>query len=113
MITSVPGVSSQNVVIAAMASVEPQSNPSKNVARPGLQGASQDQMKAVVDGLNKVMQTFVTGLDFSVDASTRQIVVRVTDKNTNQVIRQIPSEEMLRVSQRIAELLGVVYDREG
>jgi len=113
MITSVQGVSSQNVVIAAMASVEQQSSNSRNSDQPEFQPPSQDQIKSVVEGLNNVMQTFTTDLQFSVDASTKQVVVRVTDKNTNQVIRQIPSEEMLRVSQRIAELLGVVYDHEG
>jgi flagellar protein FlaG len=74
---------------------------------------SKEQIDAVVQELNKAMQIVNTSLSFSVDQNTKQTVVKVTDVNTKEVIRQIPSEEMLRVSQRIAELLGVLYDHAG
>jgi flagellar protein FlaG len=77
------------------------------------QSFSKEQMDAVVLELNKAMQIMNTSLSFSIDQATKQTVVKVTDVNTKQVIRQIPSEEMLRVSQRIAELLGVLFDHAG
>ncbi|MCX6135374.1 MAG: flagellar protein FlaG [Ignavibacteriales bacterium] len=71
--------------------------------------------KAEIDSalreLNTAMRSLGTSLSFSVDGVTKQTVVTVTDAQTHEVIRQIPSEDMLRVSQRITELLGVLFDR--
>jgi flagellar protein FlaG len=74
-----------------------------------------DPSKAEVDSalreLNHAMRSLGTSLSFSVDGVTQQTVVTVTDAQTHEVIRQIPSADMLRVSQRITELLGVLFDR--
>ena len=77
------------------------------------QTLSKEDMDAVVKELNKAMEIVGTSLSFSIDQATRELVVKVTDVKTKEVIRQIPSAEMLRVSQRIAELLGVLYDHAG
>jgi flagellar protein FlaG len=60
--------------------------------------------------LNAAVKTIGTSLSFSVDRVTNRTVVTVTDAQTHEVIRQIPSEEMLKVSQQITELLGVLFD---
>lgn len=44
-------------------------------------------------------------LSFSIDEETNASVVKVIDKETNEVIRQIPSEEMLAISKSIDELI--------
>jgi flagellar protein FlaG len=51
-------------------------------------------------------------LKFSVDAKSDSIVVQVVEIGTGKLIRQIPSEEVLRLRQRISDLLGMIYDRE-
>ncbi|HTX18086.1 MAG TPA: flagellar protein FlaG [Bacteroidota bacterium] len=88
----------------------------------GQQDGSEGQQKAslsnaevisAVKELNAAMKVVDTNLSFSFDSITKQTVVTVTDAQTNEVIRQIPPEEMLKVSQRIAELLGVLFDHAG
>jgi flagellar protein FlaG len=74
---------------------------------------SDEEMASAVKELNAAMTVVNTNLSFSVDNITKQTVVTVTDAQTNEVIRQIPPEDMLRVSQRIAELLGVLFDHAG
>jgi flagellar protein FlaG len=74
---------------------------------------SADEVAAAVQELNAAMKVVNTNLSFSIDNITKQTVVTVTDENTHEVIRQIPSEEMLKVSERIAELLGVLFDHAG
>jgi flagellar protein FlaG len=49
-------------------------------------------------------------LSFSVDQSTNDVIIKVTDATTGKVIRQIPSEEMLRMSNNIKEMIGLFYD---
>lgn len=71
---------------------------------------SDAEIAAMVKELNTAMKVVNTNLSFSYDSVTKRTVVRVTDAQTNEVIRQIPSEEMLRISERITELLGVLFD---
>ena len=112
MIPNIQGVSSRGTV-ASLPTEQAQHDPSTNVHGPGQKSLSKEQVRAVVQEMNKAMESLTSGLEFSVDGTTNQTVVKVINTNTNQVIRQIPSEEMLRVSQRIAELLGVLYDHQG
>lgn len=49
--------------------------------------------------------------DVQADPVTKEIVIRVVDANTGQVIRQIPSEEMLRMAQAIAQQIASQSER--
>lgn len=44
------------------------------------------------------------GLNFSIDKETESTVVKVTDMNTKKLVRQIPSEEFLKMSERLDDL---------
>jgi flagellar protein FlaG len=79
-------------------------------ARQQKQSLTPHQMKEAVKELNAVMQQMGTSLTFSIDSATKKTVVKVLNTETQEVVRQIPSEEMLRMSQRITELLGVLFD---
>jgi flagellar protein FlaG len=70
-----------------------------------------EQTQSIVNGLNKNMENSQTNIAFSIDDSTKSIVVKVVDQKTNKVIRQIPAEEMIKLSQKIADLMGVLCDR--
>ncbi len=72
---------------------------------------SNEEIAGLVAELNKAMEMVGTTLAFYVDEDTKKTVVRVMDSNTGEVIRQIPPEAMLKVSQRIAELLGILIDQ--
>jgi len=53
-------------------------------------------------------------LEFRIDDSTGRIVVTVHDSETNEVIRQIPGEEVLRLAhslQRAAESSSALLDQ--
>jgi len=68
------------------------------------------QTEDLVNELNDVMKAVHTQLSFSIDKDTKRIVVKVLDTDTQEVIRQIPPQELLRFSARIQELLGVLFD---
>ncbi|MDH3251262.1 MAG: flagellar protein FlaG [Ignavibacteria bacterium] len=65
----------------------------------------------VVSELNEVAKVLHTNLQFSIDEKTKKIVVKVLDADTQKVIRQIPPEEVMKMSARIQELLGVLFDQ--
>jgi flagellar protein FlaG len=62
-----------------------------------------EQLKAAVSEINKVMQQSNRNLEFSMDDDTHRLVVRLTDTETGELIRQIPSDETLAISRSIGE----------
>ena len=58
-------------------------------------------------------------LSFTVDEDSNRAVVKVTDSESGEIIRQIPSEEVLALSERIKELqsdvgaaVGVLFNKQ-
>lgn len=67
------------------------------------QQLSSVQIKHVVDNINKALKQSARNLEFTVDTDTEKPVVKVVDTETGDVIRQIPSEEMLSITRAIDE----------
>ena len=51
-------------------------------------------------------------LDFDVDDDTGRIVVKVKDVETGDILRQIPSEEMLEFARNASRGVGVTLDQQ-
>jgi flagellar protein FlaG len=62
------------------------------------------QIETAVSQLSEYVQTNNRQLNFSVDEGSNKQVVKVTDAESGKVIRQIPSEEMLKLSERLQDL---------
>lgn len=62
---------------------------------------STEQLKNVVDSINRTLKQANKNLEFSVDESTHKSIVKLVDTETGDVIRQFPSEEMLAISHAI------------
>ena len=62
-----------------------------------------NQIKTITeDGLYSVR--------FERDTGSDRLVVKITDRETDEVIRQIPSEELLELSRHLEELRGNLVD---
>lgn len=68
------------------------------------QRPSAEQLKNVVDNINKMLKQADKNLEFSVDESTNRQVVKLVDKETGDVVRQFPSEEVLAISRAIDQV---------
>jgi flagellar protein FlaG len=64
--------------------------------------AMQEQIQAAVAQMNEYIQSTQRDLNFSYDPASGDTVVKVLDRSTQEVIRQIPDETFLRLSQRLA-----------
>lgn len=55
----------------------------------------------------------VTGrkLQFTVNKELDSVVVSVVDSNTNKVLKQIPSEDMLRIKINMRKTMGILFDQ--
>lgn len=67
---------------------------------------SKKDVEEMVDALKDLTETLQTKLNFSVDAGTNNIVVKVIDKNTDKVIKQIPPESLLKLQEKMQDLTG-------
>ena len=67
---------------------------------------SSEDLKQAVTELNQHIQNIERDLFFSVDDSSGRTIVKVVNSETEEVIRQIPSEEVLRISRSIHEQMG-------
>ncbi len=72
-------------------------------------GRSED-VGVVVDRLREQVQNLQRDLSFSVDDSSGEVVVRVVDGESGRVVRQIPSEELLRLAERLDEMHSLLFE---
>jgi len=71
-----------------------------------------EDYKDIYDG-NSLIGNRAINFDF--DDNTGDVIVKIVDKNTQEVIRQIPPEEMLRIIARLrnySEEVGLLIDTE-
>ena len=62
-----------------------------------------DDLKQAVSQLNDFVQNMQRDLQFSIDKESGTMVVKVIDTKSEKVIRQMPSEETLRLARSLAE----------
>ena len=90
----------EDSTVAAKAQVK---ETSENVAQ---------QLESSVSKLNELVQSVQRDLQFTIDESSGDTVIKVLDTNTDEVIRQIPSKEVLALAQNIESLKGVLFSAE-
>lgn len=61
------------------------------------------QLDGAVSRINEYVQNIQRTLEFTVDAESGRDVVKILDKQTEEVIRQVPTEEVLAIARNIAE----------
>ncbi len=66
---------------------------------------SRDELESVVSQLKDYVQNLQRDMDFHVDDATGRVVIQVIDSNTEEVIRQIPSEEILAIARHLADAI--------
>jgi len=71
--------------------------------------AEKDVAKAVED-LNKAMDVLNISRKFEIEDELEEVVVKIMDKSEGEVIRQIPSEEALKLEKNIKHMLGMFFD---
>lgn len=67
------------------------------------------EVKEAVEKINKTVQAMARNLQFTVDEATQMNVVKVVDVETKDVIRQIPSEEVLAIAKALDKLQGLLF----
>lgn len=67
------------------------------------QPVSEEDVQEAVAKLNEFVQTAQRRLDFQVDEESGRSIIRVYDKDTSELVRQIPSEQALELARRLGD----------
>ena len=65
-----------------------------------------------VKATNEFVGSINDALQFSIDDETGKTIVKVIDTNTKEVIKQIPSEEMIAIAKALDKLKGLLLQQK-
>ena len=69
-----------------------------------------DEVEHELEKLNDTMRTFDRGLNFELHEDSGRHMVQVMDLVEDEIIREIPPEQVLDLSAKINEMIGLVID---
>ena len=73
---------------------------------------SAEEIEDITEDLNEYMNDLQTNLRFSMYKKLdHQVVVQIKNKATDELIKQIPSEELLELRVKMEELSGLIFDQ--
>ena len=72
---------------------------------------SSKELEAKIGELNEAMVSRNQAVLFSTDPQTGKDVVKVTNKSTGELIRQMPSVEVLKAMQNIDQMMGLIFNK--
>ncbi|MCC3379493.1 flagellar protein FlaG [Paenibacillus farraposensis] len=71
-----------------------------------------EQLIKAIDKAVKALQGPTTTLEMSVHEKTHQILVKVLNKDTGELIREIPPEKTLDLVAKMMEIAGILIDEK-
>ena len=91
--------------------LQPQKDVQKTDRAAQDQALSPEDMKEITEDLNDYMSDLQTNLRFSMyEKLDHQVVVQIKNRTTDELIKQIPSEELLELRVKMEELSGLLFD---
>ena len=106
-----------NVTFESSAAIEPSKAPKPvpaalkvDINREPL--VSSQELEGKIAELNEALASRNQAVMFSTDPSTGKDVVRVSNKSTGELIRQMPSAEALKAMQNIDTMIGLIFNTQ-
>lgn len=69
-----------------------------------------EKVKNAVSEIEKFLSSTRRNLEFSTDEESGKIVVKVIASETGELIRQLPSEEALRIAHSLSDVNSLLFD---
>lgn len=76
------------------------------------QAVTSESLEEAVYSIKDFVQTIRRDLNFDLDDSSGKMVVKVTDRSTGDVVRQIPTEEALRLAENLEEARSLLFEAQ-
>ena len=72
----------------------------------------EEQLVKAIEKANKALSGKYTTFEFSIHEETKEIMVKVLDKESGELIREIPNEKVLDMVAKLWELSGILIDEK-
>lgn len=82
----------------------------KEVQRTKEQETDIQELKEAIDQANKSFKPMNRRFEYSVHEALHRVSVTVIDSNTDEIIREIPSEKLLDMVANMLEVAGIIVD---
>lgn len=105
---AVPAAETQPV----MATIGNEAGNSTAEQEKGQQQPGRNIVRTAVNHANSKLKLSKTRCEFSYHEATKRISIKVLDKDTNEVIREIPPEETLEMVEKMLDLAGILVDEK-
>ena len=89
----------------------PASPEGAGAAADAVEAATPTQVEDAVREVNASLQSRSVGLQFEVDQDTDKLIVKVVDRASGEVIRQIPTEEVVRIAKVLGKVPGLLVSQ--
>lgn len=97
--------------VSSIASMIPTNQETKKAEVQGESASTTNvQLMKAIDHAIKALQGSETILDFSIHEETKQIMVKVLEKESGKVIREIPNHKILDMVAKLWEMAGIMID---
>ena len=73
----------------------------------------QKQLNHTVKKLNDQMDSLNINIRFGFNDKIDTLFVDVTERSTGKLIRKIPSEETMKLAEKMKEIIGMIFDKKG
>jgi flagellar protein FlaG len=93
----------------AEATVKLPDTPAKSASPPK---TAPGELQKALDTLKQAVSTKSSVLQFSLDESSGQTIARVVDSETGELIRQMPSKELLEIAHAIDKMQGILLKQK-
>lgn len=71
--------------------------------------AERERVKKIADRLNRMSRVFDRRIQFEVPSDSEDVIVKIIDRETGQVIRQIPPPELVKLAKQIDEIYETIF----
>ncbi|EBD1719740.1 flagellar biosynthesis protein FlaG [Campylobacter coli] len=71
-----------------------------------------EKLADIAQKLNEQMDSLDTNVRFGYSDKINSMYISVTEKSTGIEIRQIPSEEAMRLAEYFRDVIGMIFDKE-
>lgn len=76
------------------------------------QAMSEEDAKKIVEDVQTRLESMGTRLQLSLNKDPNSIVVQVVDRESGELIRQIPTKELLDLQKKLSDLVGLLFDEK-
>ncbi len=102
-------VDNKTVVVDSTASADEEGSSQQQGQQPQEQ-PSLDQIRKAVDDLNKKMSN--SEAIFGIHDKTNRVTIKIVDKKTKEVIKELPPEKTLDMIAKVWEMAGLMVDEK-